>query len=261
LIESEFFGHEKGAFTGADRTREGKFEMAAGGTLFLDEMSNLPLAMQSKLLRVLQEKCFCRVGGSTAIKADVRIVAATNQDLSSVASHIFRCDLYHRLSEYTIHIPPLRERKEDIPFLIRLFVRETNMELGKNVKGAGEEAMQRLLEYDWPGNVRELRNILRRAVLLAEDDIGLPHLGPLKPAGVQTPPPEFPEPHDGNNLSLKEVSNQSRMTAERAILKDVLEQTGGNKALAARILHIDYKTIHAKIRRYGLLVSRQTKSQ
>jgi len=163
LIESEFFGHEKGAFTGADRTKAGKFETAAGGTLFLDEISNLPLAMQSTLLRVLQEKRFCRVGGSTAMKADVRIVAATNQDLSSVGPHVFRCDLYHRLSEYTIHIPPLRERTEDMPFLIRLFVHETNMELGKNVKGVCEEALRRLLDYGWPGNVRELRNIMRRA--------------------------------------------------------------------------------------------------
>jgi two-component system nitrogen regulation response regulator GlnG len=247
LMESEFFGHEKGSFTGADKTRQGKFEAAAGGTLFLDEISNLSLLMQSKLLRALQEKQFFRVGASSPLQADVRIVAATNQDLLWAGPAVFRCDLYHRLSEYVIRVPPLRERREDIAFLVGRFLQITNRELGKKVAGITDAALDVLLTYDWPGNVRELRNIIRRAVLLAERTIDLPHLGPLKPAGVATPPES-----NGANPSLKEISKQSRATAERAVLREVLERTGGNKALAARILRIDYKTIHAKIRQYGL---------
>jgi two-component system nitrogen regulation response regulator GlnG len=247
LIESEFFGHEKGSFTGADNTRHGKFEAAAGGTLFLDEISNLPLSMQSKLLRTLQEKQFFRVGASASLQADVRIVAATNQDLSRANPAVFRRDLYHRLSEYVIRVPPLCERREDIAFLVNRFLRITNRELGKKVAGITDAALDVLLTYDWPGNVRELRNIIRRAVLLAERIIDLPHLGPLKPAGVATPPES-----NGANPSLKEISKQSRVMAERTVLREVLERTRGNKALAARILQIDYKTIHAKIRQYGL---------
>ncbi|MCX7048982.1 MAG: sigma-54 dependent transcriptional regulator [Candidatus Sumerlaeota bacterium] len=247
LIESELFGHEKGSFTGADNTRHGKFEAAAEGTLFLDEISNLPLSMQSKLLRALQEKQFYRVGASTPLQADARIVAATNQDLSKANPAVFRRDLYHRLNEYAIRVPPLRERREDIPHLVNRFLRMANDELGKKVAGVSDAAMDVLLQHDWPGNVRELRNIIRRAVLLAEETIDLPLLGPLKSACV-TPLPECA----GARLSLKEISKQHSASAERTALQEVLARTGGNKALAARILQIDYKTIHAKIRLYGL---------
>jgi len=254
LIESEFFGYEKGAFTGADHTKPGKFEAAAGGTLFLDEISNLPLAMQSKLLRALQEKRFYHVGSCAPIQADVRIVAASNQDLSAVGPTAFRRDLYHRLSEYVIHVPPLRERKEDILFIAERFLRQTNAKLEKAVAGISEAALRVLMQYHWPGNVRELRNIIRRAVLRAEETVDIQDLGPLNPPGPPTPPPaRCYELTDVELPSLKEISEQSRSVAERAILVEVLAQAGGNKALAARILRIDYKTIHAKIKKYGLL--------
>ena len=258
LMESEFFGYEKGAFTGADRTTPGKFEAASGGTLFLDEISNLPLPMQSKLLRVLQEKRFYRVGGRAAIKAEARIVAATNKDLSNASLGLFRRDLYHRLSEYVIHVPPLRERKEDIMFLARRFLERTNEELGKNVKGFSEQVLDLLLSYDWPGNVRELRNITRRGALLAEEVIRLEHLEPLKAAGGAAPAaPEGLPP----NSSLKEISRCSAIASERAALSEVLEHTGGNKAQAARLLRIDYKTIHTKIKKYGITVKGNSNGQ
>ena len=252
LIESEFFGHEKGAFTGADQTTLGKFETAAGGTLFLDEMSNLPLAMQGKLLRTLQEKCFYRVGGCTPIQAEARILAATNQDLSRAGAAEFRSDLYHRLSEFVFRVQTLRERKADIAFLAKRFVERTNRELGKQVAGFTDGALDILRHRNWPGNVRELRNIVRRAVLLAEDVIGPEHLGPLKPALVETPTAGSGEPAERVGQSLKEISKQCRTAVERSILTEVMERVGGNKAMAARVLQVDYKTIHAKIKEYGL---------
>ncbi|MBM3333905.1 sigma-54-dependent Fis family transcriptional regulator, partial [Candidatus Sumerlaeota bacterium] len=166
LIESELFGHEKGAFTGADRTKPGKFEIAAGGTVFLDEISSLPLSLQAKLLRFLQERHFYRVGGTSSIKADARILAATNHDLANAPATVFRRDLYHRLGEYTICVTPLRDRKEDIIHLARRFLKQTNAELGKKVCDFSQEALDLLLAYNWPGNVRELRNVVRRGVLL-----------------------------------------------------------------------------------------------
>ena len=167
LIESELFGHEKGAFTGADRRKWGRIEEAGEGTLFLDEISSLSLAMQSKLLRVLQEKYFYRVGGNVAMLADVRIIAATNQDLLDPRSN-FRSDLYYRLAEYVVRVPNLRERREDILFLANRFMKLTNRQLGKDVRAISDEAISYLMAYDWPGNVRELRNAIRRAVLLGE---------------------------------------------------------------------------------------------
>ena len=178
LIESELFGHERGAFTGADRLGIGKFEAASGGSLFLDEISNLPVGMQTKLLRVLQEKRVYRIGSTAGVQVDVRVIAATNQDLRSlIVANNFREDLFHRLSEYVIQVPPLRERREDILFLAKRFLTSTNQELGKNVQGFSEAAIPSLLACDWPGNVRELRNVVRRAVLLASEVIAPEHLG------------------------------------------------------------------------------------
>ncbi len=251
LIENELFGHERGAFTGADRTGIGKFEAASRGTLFLDEISNLPIRMQSRLLRVLQEKQVYRIGSTTGIKVDVRLIAATNQDLRSlVEAKSFRGDLFHRLSEYILRVPPLRERREDIIFLVKQFLHCTNQELGKDVPGFSESAIRLVLTYDWPGNVRELRNVIRGAVLLADGVINPEHLrlreapGMAIPCGVES--------HSEGRFSLKEVVHRNTIQVERTVLVQALQHTGGNKARAARMLGIDYKTIHTKIRQYGI---------
>jgi DNA-binding NtrC family response regulator len=265
LIENELFGHERGAFTGADRLGIGKFEAASGGSLFLDEISNLPVGMQTKLLRVLQEKRIYRIGGTAGVQVDVRVIAAANQDLRSlVVANNFREDLFHRLSEYVIQVPPLRERREDILFLAKRFLTSTNQELGKNVRGFSEAAIVLLLTCDWPGNVRELRNVVQRAVLLANEVIAPEHLGlqiPPAPTLVQqnvlgTPGRMLParvESCDEGQLSLKELVLHNTIQIERTVLLETLQRAGGNKAKAARMLQIDYKTIHTKIRQYGIM--------
>jgi len=257
LLESELFGHEKGAYTGADKQRIGRFEMARAGTLFLDEISNLPLGSQAKLLRVLQEKRVYRIGGSHPVSVDVRVLAASNQDLHRLGeSGSFRRDVYFRLNEFTIWVPPLRERQEDILYLAKRFVDLTNLELQKKVKGFAQAAVDALLAYQWPGNVRELRSAIRRAVLLADDTITEQHLGMESEASKKYPPglagdPATPDlPPAG--LPLREITHRKIVAMEREILAHVLRETGGNKAKAARMLHIDYKTIHSKIRRYGI---------
>ena len=251
LIENELFGHERGAFTSADRVGIGKFEAASGGTLFFDEISNLPLGMQSKLLRVLQEKQIYRIGSNAGTKVNVRMIAATNQDLASlVLAKSFRGDLFHRLSEYLIRVPPLRERREDIMFLAERFLRATNRELGKDVEGFSDSVIQLLLTYDWPGNVRELRNVIRGAVLLAEKVIGPGELRLRTDASRM--PPSSTDSHSEGQLSLKEIVLHSTVQIERSILAQALRRAGGNKAKAARMLGIDYKTIHTKMRQYGI---------
>jgi two-component system nitrogen regulation response regulator GlnG len=257
LLESELFGHEKGAYTGADRQKIGKIEMAQGGTLFLDEISNMPLGSQAKLLRVLQEKTICRVGGAQPISVDVRVLAASNQDLHRLEeSDSVRRDVYFRLNEFTLRVPPLRERQEDILYLAKRFVDLTNLELQKNVKSFTQPAVDALLSYNWPGNVRQLRSVIRRAVLLADDMITEQHLGMDR----ASPKPAHPVP-EGNqetwatlrgDLTFKEIKQRKIVAIEMEILAQVLRETGGNKAKAARLLHIDYKTIHSKIRQYGI---------
>jgi DNA-binding NtrC family response regulator len=257
LLESELFGHEKGAYTGADRQKIGKIEMARGGTLFLDEISNMPPGSQAKLLRVLQEKMICRIGGAQPISADVRVLAASNQDLHRLGeSGSFRRDLYFRLNDFTIWVPPLRERQEDILYLAKRFMDLTNLELQKKVKGMTQSALDALLAYPWPGNVRQLRSVIRRAALLADDMISEQHLG------MEWASPKPPNPGPGGiqetwdtlrgDLPLKEIKHRKIVAMEREILAQVLREAGGNKAKAARLLHIDYKTIHSKIRQYGI---------
>jgi two-component system nitrogen regulation response regulator GlnG len=258
LIESELFGYEKGAFTGADRTRPGRFEAAEGGTLFLDEISNLSPSMQNKLLRVLQERRFYRVGGTTPIRSDVRILAASNQNLNSASGpSAFRTDLYHRLSEYIIYVPPLRERKGDIAFLADRFIKLTNAEFEKDVRGISRVALEALVAYDWVGNVRELRNVIRRGVLWANETIDLEHLGAIQPPLACVLPSEQKDlsPVDeamAGRLSLKEIVRRARMAVEQKVIVQLMEQTGGNIAEVARILGADYKTIHTKIKEYGI---------
>lgn len=258
LIESELFGYEKGAFTGASRTQEGKFELARGGTLFFDEISNLPLSMQTRLLRVLQEKRFFRVGGIRPITADTRIITATNQTLDpDMYATPFRQDLYHRLCEYPIQVPPLRDRKEDIPFLAGRFVNSTNRELQKNVREISAAALNQLLAYDWPGNVRELRNTIRRGVLVADEIIQPQHLNGLStkvtggdlPMGVCAG--GVAQSEEGQS-TLKEILERHASAVEKDVIAQTLIQTAGNKAAAARLLHIDYKTIHTKIKKYAI---------
>lgn len=253
LLESELFGHQKGAFTGADRQKAGKFEVAKGGTIFLDEISNMPLGSQAKLLRVLQEKKVYRVGGTRPLDVNVRLLVASNRDLeSAVESGSFRRDLFYRLNEFTIRIPPLRERPEDIPYLAKRFLDTTNIELNKTVKGFMEPALEALLAYDWPGNVRELRSTIRRAVLLADNMIAEKHLDIRKrPVPYLSPGPKIQGMSWGNQ-SLKEIKRRSTLAVERKVLEQVLKYTGGNKAKAARILKIDYKTIHTKIKQLGI---------
>jgi DNA-binding NtrC family response regulator len=253
LMESELFGHEKGAFTGAVARQMGRFEQASGGTLFLDEISNLPLSLQAKLLRALQEKQVCPVGGRKGIKVDIRVVAATNRDLTAmVASGDFRRDLYHRLNEFALHVPPLRERREDIVFLANRFLALTNKELNKDVREVSSGALEVLMAHAWPGNVRELRNVIRRAVLLASGRIDREHLGL-----ADLPKDNGPNGREGQRTieragPLKEIVRRRMKQLERDMLIQVLRETGGNKARAARLLQIDYKTMHTKVKEYKI---------
>jgi DNA-binding NtrC family response regulator len=253
LLESELFGYEKGAFTGASLQKHGKIEAVQGGTLFLDEISNMPLGSQAKLLRVLQEKKIYRVGGLNPVDVDVRLIVATNRDLEELTtSGTFREDLFFRLNEFTIRIPPLRERKEDIPYLAKRFVDITNRELNKKVNGFSESALEALYECNWPGNVRQLRSTIRRAVLLADEVIGERHLDlhRVPVPGLAFCPKVLGTPWMG--LSLKEIVHSSTIAVEREILVEALKLTGGNKAKAARMLQIDYKTIHTKLKQLGI---------
>ncbi|MEO0094878.1 MAG: sigma-54 dependent transcriptional regulator [candidate division WOR-3 bacterium] len=245
LLENELFGSEKGAFTGAVARKIGKFELAHRGTIFLDEVGDLGLDLQAKLLRVLQEKTFERLGGTTSIKVDVRIIAASNKDLSALVSEKkFREDLYYRLSVFPITIPPLRNRKEDIPLLVKHFLRKL-----KSNKQISESALQKLRDYDWPGNVRELENTIERANILSSDVINPEHiLLPLRAKKLMEISIE--------NMDLKSASSYGREMAEAELIRKTLEQTEWNKAETARRLRVSYKTLLNRIARYrqkGLL--------
>jgi len=251
LIESELFGYEKGAFTGADRRKEGHFELAEGGSLFLDEIVNLPMTTQSKLLRVLQERQVQVLGGRRAVPVDVRIIATSNVPLErEMRASRFRQDLYYRLTEFVITVPPLRERRDDILDLAKRFLAEASMGLRRPVRGVSAEAVQLLLRHSWPGNVRELRNVIRRAVLLSSDEIGPMHLLPLPVEGTAESSVE------GNSLparpSMKQLADRAAAEAERQVIRQALRAARGNKTEAARILRTDYKTLHLKMKRYGI---------
>jgi len=256
LFEAELFGHEKGAYTGAVDRKAGRFEQANGGTLFLDELLNMPLIAQAKVLRALQEKSFCRVGGTEPIRIDVRVLAAGNSDLdAAVAAGRLRADLFYRLNEFTLRIPPLRQRKEDLLYLAKRFLDLTNQELKKKVLGFSEPAIRTLLNHPWPGNVRQLRSTIRRAVLLAGEVVTEQHLDILQEnneAWRRLAGPARAPVASAGQLSLKEIVAQSRSLVEREVLSQTLRQTGGNKAQAARLLRVDYKTIQSKIKHYGI---------
>jgi DNA-binding NtrC family response regulator len=253
LFESELFGYEKGAFTGAGSGSPGKFELADKGTLFLDEIGNMPLSSQIKLLRAIQERSFFRVGGRKPVTVDLRLVVATNQDLNTaVVAGSFSRDLFYRLSEFTVEIPPIRERKEDIVHLADRFLKATNVELAKNVRAFSQPAVDVLLKYHWPGNVRQIMTVVRRAVLQAEDVITPEHLvlgeAPVTPVAPEPEADEF----TWDGLPLKEAVRRSISEVERTCLVEALKKTGGNKAKAARLLQIDRKTLHTKLQQYGI---------
>jgi DNA-binding NtrC family response regulator len=251
LVESELFGHERGAFTGAQAKREGHFQLAKGGTLFLDEIGNIPLATQAKLLRALEQREVHPLGSARAVAVDARIIAATNSELEEgVKAGRFRADLYYRLSEFTITLPPLRSRREDITHLAQRFLDEVSMELRRPVRGISDEAMQALLRHDWPGNVRELKNVVRKAALLASDMVTAEHIPALN-TSMPIPTRSAPEP-GGAELSLREVAELAAVQAERDVIRHALGATKGNKSQAARLLRTDYTTLHAKMKRYGI---------
>jgi two-component system nitrogen regulation response regulator GlnG len=260
LFESELFGHERGAFTGADQKTVGKIEETHTGTLFLDEIPNMPLASQAKLLRVLQEKTLYRLGGVKPIHVDTRMLTASGQDLEALCDHgSFRSDLYFRLNEYTISIPPLRKRCEDIPYLAKRFMDIANIELSKFVRGFSPPAVEAMLAYRWPGNVRQLRSVVRRGVLMAEDVISEEHLGLGLKNGkplVEEKPAEPSSPHGRgrSELSLREIVRSNTVHVERTAIADALLSAGGNKAKAARLLQVDYKTLHSKVKEYGIQI-------
>lgn len=243
LLESELFGHEKGAFTGADRRRHGHFAHADTGTLFLDEIGEISPAMQVKLLRVIQEREFLRVGGDESVRVDVRLVAATNRDLEKeVESGRFRQDLYFRLNVVTLDMPPLRDRVEDIPLLAQKFLARYSAKNNKRIKGFTPGAMDCLLKHPWPGNVRELENVVERAVvLLVGDYVGEREL----PVSVSSGPA-------GNGKGEVRLTGLSLDEVEKKAVLQTLEACGGNKSEAARQLGVTRKTLHAKLARYGL---------
>ena len=245
LFESELFGHEKGAFTGAHRRTEGRFQQADGGTLFLDEVSEMPLTMQVKLLRVLQERKVTRVGGSQEVMIDVRIISATNRDLEkAIEAGRFREDLYYRLNVVALDLPPLRVRRDDIPLLADHFIQKFGKQNHKEIKGLTPQAMDRLIKYEWPGNVRELMNGLERATVLARSEyIDVPDL----PLSVQKM-----NVQDGS-APLASGLDQPLEEVERSAVLQTLEACGGNKSETSRRLGITRKTLHKKLKKYGLM--------
>ncbi len=246
LLESEFFGHVKGAFTGADTSKSGLFALADCGTLFLDEIGELPLGLQVKLLRVLQEGEIRPVGSSLTRHVDVRIIAATARDLArEVSLGRFREDLYYRLNVVTIHIPPLRERTDDIALLAGHFLKKVNRKLGAEVQSIAPAALALLLQYSWPGNARELENIMERAVIMAEQGVILPENLPQHLSGAVAPTPTL-DAYQG--FSLKEAGE----LLERKLIGRALAATGGNKSRASEMLEISYPSLLSKIKKYHL---------
>jgi len=254
LLESELFGHQKGAFTGAYREKPGKFELAHDGTLLLDEIGEIPLPLQAKLLHVLQDGEFSRVGGDGLVRTDVRVIAATNRDLeAAVRAGEFREDLYYRLDVITIRIPPLRERREEIPALLAYFMERSQKEYGRSVDVA-PATLRAFMDYAWPGNVRELENVSRRMVVLGS----APQIPPEITASLASPPAGSGPTGAataavcGGPVGLKRIARQAARDAERAVIKDTLDRVHWNRAKAARLLHISYKAMLYKIVDYGL---------
>jgi two-component system response regulator AtoC len=247
LVESELMGHERGAFTDAHSTKRGLLELADGGTVVLDEIGEIPLGVQVKLLRCIEEKCFRRVGGLRDLHVDVRIIATTNRDLQqAVRAGRFREDLYFRLKVFPLELPPLRRRREDIPLLAAHFVAEMNQRFSRSLKGVSHAALQLMREYDWPGNVRELRNVIERGVLLASGDQILPgHL----PVELRRPADEAAP--TGQSVSLP-PGGVSLSDVERRLIEEALAAAGGNQVRAARMLKVSRDTLRYRMKKFGL---------
>lgn len=245
LFESELFGYEKGAFTGAVKEgKKGKIDAAKGGTLFLDEIGEMPLDLQVKLLRVLQEKQFYRIGGTKPIPVDVRIIAATNRDLEKMVTEgQFRQDLFYRLNVVSIPIPPLRERMEDIPELVQLYLKEFSIKYKKPIPTIDPEVMYRLMEDSWNGNIRQLRNVIERIMILADDDVIVPHHLPI----------QFQQPSQtiSNEVVREEITFQ-KPVSEKEKIEEMLKKTFGNKSAAAKLLGFSRVTLYKKMKRYGI---------
>ena len=271
LIESELFGYEKGAFTGAVTSKPGRFELAHQGTLFLDEIGEIPVNMQVKLLRAIQESEFERVGGIKTIKVDVRLIAATNRDLAAeIQKGRFREDLYYRINVVQVRLPALRERKSDVPLLVGHFVRRFNERLKKNVAGVADDAMEQLLAHPWRGNIRELENVIERCILFCESDrIALEDLPEelrrastdgadgLLPSSSKTTPVDLPagpadESGAGEGRSLKQAVREAAARVEKELIVRALKQTGGNVTHTARLLKISRKSLQTKMKDLGL---------
>ena len=254
LVESELFGYEKGAFTGADKTKEGKFELANNGTLFLDEITNLPAEAQAKLLRVIEERNITHIGGKKSIKVDVRIITASNVDLTdAVRRGKFREDLYHRLHEFKITLPLLKERKDDIPILAKLFVEDANKELHKKIEGFSTGAIKKLINYSWPGNVRELKNVIKKAALFEDGEL------------ISSESLEFEDNIIQNNSQkgsiedythkvLKKGYSLSKLyhDIEKDMIINVLKEVKFNKSKTAKLLGIDRNTLYKKMKNMGI---------
>ncbi len=260
LVESELFGYEKGAFTGAVGSKPGRFELADGGTLFLDEIGEVPVEMQVKLLRALQESEFERVGGIKTLRVDVRLIAATNRDLKAlIADSRFREDLFYRLAVVPISLPPLRDRKEDIPLLTQHFIAKYDQRLGKRVERVDDEAMQMLLAYSWPGNIRELENLMERSVLFADGPVILGSSLPdalrersaaaTVPIAAVGPLGSIAAP---SGASMKEIVRQAQAELEKELISRALDETGGNVTRAAKRLQISRKSLQVKMKELGL---------
>jgi two-component system nitrogen regulation response regulator GlnG len=266
LLESELFGHEKGAFTGADRRHIGKFEQCNGGTIFLDEIGDMSPSTQAKVLRLLQEQKFERVGGTETIQTDVRIISATNADLEQMIDKgEYRLDLFHRLNAFEIKLPPLRQRGDDIPLLVEHFLSRFNKALGKNVTAISSEAMEAMMRYSWPGNIRELQSVIRRAILMATGPVIVPELLPREVVAGGEPTPGAVVSGEGSNefevfLREREQARSLNLYAEalewmeRILITRVLNRTEGNQSRAAEILGITRGSLRHKIRALGLSI-------
>ena len=248
LLESELFGYEKGAFTDAKNTKKGLFELADGGTVFLDEIGDMNPFLQSKILRVLENQTFMRVGGEREIRVDVRIIAATNKDLElMVKEGFFRKDLYYRLKVMVVEMPPLRDRVEDILMLSNLFIEENNKEYNKNIKGFSDEGKRVMIQYSWPGNVRELKNVIERAMILTDQEYITPKHLPFEMKHVEK------STHADTGHELMEIANDvSLENMEKMHLSKVLKRLEWNKSKASKVLGISRATLRAKIKRYSI---------
>lgn len=239
LLESELFGHEKGAFTGAISAKKGRFELANGGTIFLDEIGEINLATQIKILRVLQERQFERVGGEKTITVDVRIVTATNKDLlKEIEKGNFREDLYYRLNVVHVEVPPLRERKEDIPLLMASFLDQINKENNTEIKGFTSDAKAALYKYDWPGNIRELRNCIEASIVMCRNEF----------VDVKDLPPQITQDHESQSMNIE--VGLSLAEVEKKVILSTLNSLNGNKSKTAEVLKIGRKTLHRKLEEY-----------